>query len=218
MKKRRSAAMELTPLLDVIFIMLFMLMGQVQKDGREARENAEARVMQITDEYAAKEEELLDLSEDLEKRSHELDSRSAEVEEREDNIGRLESRIKGYESFDEFAAIITVTLDNKRGDAGTRRLTVTDNKGTHFSTVEADNSNELANKLTYQLKSAAEKEEYKKAQVTLIVFEYDPRKAVRQDCIKIEKAITEITNDESNGNFFYKCNETNLTEEKGNEG
>ena len=58
MRKRKSVIVELTSLLDVIFIMLFMVMNQSRTAAEEAQSNAAAEVAAAQVQVEAMEEEV----------------------------------------------------------------------------------------------------------------------------------------------------------------
>lgn len=107
MKRRNNIAVELTPLLDVILIMLFLVMSQqkaesdrVMSEAQAAAAEYESRIEQLTDEYGeAKEKQL-----------------------------SAENAAAGYKSFDEFSVIIRLSIE--RSSDGMRKLFVSENGGT----------------------------------------------------------------------------------------
>ncbi len=195
--RRKSAVIELTSLLDVIFIMLFMMMGRGQEavrdsmnEAKEMQDSANAEIRQIKNEYSAKLEE--------------LEKREAALEAEENNIGALQSRIDGYEEFDRFATIVTIELKTKSD--GKREITVTDNKSnklkTAANTIVSDVSSELGNKLGLLLKDSYITDVNDDASdIVCIVFKYDPAVTLVGDRRKIESAIEEMTG--KSDNFFY---------------
>ena len=58
MRKNKGIVIELTALLDVIFIMLFWVMINVQESNTRVREEADSRVSQVQEEAAAQLESL----------------------------------------------------------------------------------------------------------------------------------------------------------------
>ncbi len=195
--RRKSAVIELTSLLDVIFIMLFMMMGRGQEavqnsmnEAKEMQDSANAEIRQIKDEYSAKLEE--------------LEKREAAIESEENNIGALQSRIDGYEEFDRLATIVTIELKTKSD--GKREITVTDNKSNKSKTTEntiiSDVSNELGNKLGLLLKDSYITDiKGDPPDIVCFMFKYDPSVTLVGDRQKIETAIEEIT--DKNDKFFY---------------
>lgn len=195
--KRKSAVIELTSLLDVIFIMLFMMMGRGQEAIDEAQKSAEVEIQQIKDEYSIKEDEY---SAKLE----ELKEWEAALEAEENNIGALQSRIDGYEEFDKFATIVTIELKTKSD--GKREITVTDNKSnkskTADNTIVSDVSSELGNKLGLLLKDSYITDSVNgAADMVFITFKYEPAVTLVGDRRKIEAVIEEVT--DKNDKFFY---------------
>ncbi len=195
--KRKSAVIELTSLLDVIFIMLFMMMGRGQEAIDEAQKSAEAEIRQIKDEYSIKEYE-------YSAKLDELKEREAALEAEENNISALQSRIDGYEGFDKFATIVTIELKTKSD--GKREITVTDNRykksKTSANTIISDASSELGNKLGLLLKDNYITDSANSAaDMVFITFKYEPAVTLVGDRRKIEAAIEEVT--DKNDKFFY---------------
>ncbi len=202
--RRKSAVIELTSLLDVIFIMLFMMMGRGQEaalksmnEAKEMQDSANAEIRQIKEEYSAKEDEYSAKLEELEKRE-------AALESEENNIGALQSRIDGYEEFDKFATIVTIELKTKSD--GKREITVTDNKSNKSksaaNTIISDVSSELGNKLGLLLKDNYITNIKDNAPgMVCFMFKYDPAITLVSDRQKIETAIEEMT--DKSDKFFY---------------
>ena len=97
MRKRKSVVVELTSLLDVIFIMLFMVMSRNSTATAEAQEAAREQVS-VAEAHAA----LMENERDSYK------TMLRETEEERENLSLTESRLNSYEVFSEYARIISV--------------------------------------------------------------------------------------------------------------
>lgn len=104
MKRRNSIGIELTPLLDVILILLFLVITQ---------NNAETE--RIAEEYETSEQQHIENESRLE----------AELENSRLQTADAENIISGYESFDEYSVIIAVGI-TRRSD-GTRTVSLSEN-------------------------------------------------------------------------------------------
>lgn len=107
MKRRNNIAVELTPLLDVILIMLFLVMSQQKAETERVTSEAQSKAA----EYESRIEQLnRDNSESEEKRLE------------------AENAAAAYRSFDELSAIIGLNIE--RSPDGSRRLFVSENGST----------------------------------------------------------------------------------------
>ena len=104
MKRRNNIAVELTPLLDVILIILFLIISQQNAESERVKAEAEmaaaeydSRIEQLSEEYSQAEEELFN----------------------------AENTAAGYKSFDELSVIVSVGI--KRSPDGTRTVYISEN-------------------------------------------------------------------------------------------
>ena len=115
MRKRKSVVVELTSLLDVIFIMLFMVMNRSQTAAAEAQNTAA--------------EEISAAQVQVEEMQQEVDSYReiiSEVEAERAELEAMNSKLNSYEVFDEYATIVSLPLASTIASAKTVRINLTD--------------------------------------------------------------------------------------------
>ncbi len=190
MRKRKSVVVELTSLLDVIFIMLFMVMSRNSTATAEAQEAAREQVS-AAEAHAA----LMENERDSYK------TMLRETEEERENLSLTESRLNSYEVFSEYARIISVYVV----DSGYKR-SVHVAEDTEIASADYGWDNMDYAKTT--LYAALEECTTGDAPV-FIVFSYDSDKIYRQDYNMISEAITSA---QSGKNHVYiKFDDTKAT-------
>jgi hypothetical protein len=110
MRKHRQISAELTPLLDVIMIMLFIIISR----SYNAVEKAENEKEQAYSEIQA-------VSENFENQKSKLEKTA---EENMEKLNQAENIIEGYKNFDKLALIISVSIENKSDE--TRNIIISD--------------------------------------------------------------------------------------------
>lgn len=174
MRKRKSVIIELTSLLDVIFIMLFMVMNQSQNAAAEAKNNAELEIAAAKTEVSQMAEERDDYKAIL-----------SEVEEERENLEYMENRIESLESFSEYARIISVYIL----DGGYKRsIKIADEGEIASIDFNSENMDYGKNKLILALNDYIKSDETP----VFITFSYHSDKIYRQDYNMISEAITSV--------------------------
>ncbi|MBQ8614878.1 MAG: hypothetical protein IJ416_11735 [Ruminiclostridium sp.] len=171
MRKRKSVVVELTSLLDVIFIMLFMVMSRNSTATAEAQEAAREQVS-VAEAHAA----LMENERDSYK------TMLRETEEERENLSLTESRLNSYEVFSEYARIISVYVV----DSGYKRSV---HVAEETEIASADYGWDNMDYAKEALDAALEECTTGDAPV-FIVFSYDSDKIYRQDYNMIAEAIT----------------------------
>lgn len=171
MRKRKSVVVELTSLLDVIFIMLFMVMSRNSTATAEAQEAARQQVS-----AAEAHAELMENERDSYK------TMLRETEEERENLSLTESRLNSYEVFSEYARIISVYVV----DSGYKRsIHVADETEIASADYGWDNMDYAKEALDAALEECTVGDA-----PIFIVFSYDSDKIYRQDYNMIAEAIT----------------------------
>ena len=174
MRKRKSVIIELTSLLDVIFIMLFMVMNQSRSAAEEAKSNAEA-------EIAVAKTEVSEMAEERDSYIEILD----ETEEDRKNFAQLKNRIESLESFSEYAEILSVYVL----DGGYKRsIKITDENEIGSIDFSSENLDYGKDNLILTLKEYIENTDAP----VFITFSYNSDKIYRKDYNMISEAITEV--------------------------
>lgn len=174
MRKRKSVIIELTSLLDVIFIILFMVMNQSQTAAEEAKNNAETQI-------AAAKTEVSQMAKERDSYIAILD----ETEKERENLALMENRIESLESFSEYAHIVSVYVL----DGGYKRsIKITDENEIASIDFSNENIDIGKNVLISELKNYIEGSE----NPVFITFSYNSDKIYRKDYNMISEAITAV--------------------------
>ncbi|MBQ8966980.1 hypothetical protein [Ruminococcus sp.] len=181
MRKNKGIVIELTALLDVIFIMLFWVMINVQESNTRVREEADSRVSQVQEEAAAQ----------LESLREQTDSELKAAQEKLDRIDK--NALANQQALDDFGEGLTLTL-NLRYEAG-KELTIT-NGSKVLGTADVSSENEVYTALVAALgKAGIERED-----VVLCAFVYDGGSALYRDVSTVTEAVGRVG--KSYGNFY----------------
>lgn len=174
MRKRKNVVVELTSLLDVIFIMLFMVMNQSRGAAAEAKTNAESAV-------AAAEIRV----EEAEKKTEEYRKILDETAEERENLKYVQNRLNSYEIFDEYAKIVSVYVIN---EGYKRSIRVADDGTTASIDFSRENMEHGEKALSDELKRLIDSAE----SPVFITFTYDSREIYRQDYNMITDTVTAV--------------------------
>lgn len=155
MKRRGDIGIELTPLLDVILIMLFMIMSRSSSEAQAAKEEAAAQSERYEAQLSAMKEIVAEESAELE---------------------NAEAVIESYRTFENYARIVSVTVTNIGG--GDRRIYLT--CGDDETTVDFgwDNMKYGENSFKAELESIVRQSE---GDPVFITFTYSSGKIFRRD-------------------------------------
>lgn len=176
MKRRSSIGIELTPLLDVILILLFLII---------IRNNDETE--RIADEYDKAEQVYIENTDRLE----------AELAESIRHAENAENILSGYESFDEYSVIISIGIT--RSADGSRSILLSEKGETSYISYGWDNlrygENALKAELEKRISSADEKPVF-------ISFNYDSDNIYLRDYQIISSVLDNLDGDD----IFIKYN------------
>lgn len=174
MRKRKSVVVELTSLLDVIFIMLFMVMNRSQNAAAQAQNTAAA-------EIAAAQSQVEIMQEEVEGYRDIID----EVEAERANLESAKNKLSSLETFREYATIVSVfVLDNTY-----KRTIITDNGGDRSEIdFNWDNMDYASDTLKENLYGYIKDNE----NPVFIVFSYNGDKLYRQDYALVSEVMTEV--------------------------
>lgn len=196
MRRRKETVIELTPLLDVILIMLFMIMSAQSQKTEEIQSQAQAeaaelnsRMEQLSEEYADREDKL-----------------TAQLSDTESRLSQAEAQITGYEAFSEYSAVISVSVEYT--DNGERKLYIAEGDSVDTISFGWDNlrygENSLNAALEQKLKAAEGKPVF-------IAFVYDSEKIYRHDYDMITSVMDELQ--AKNDDLYIRYTERNDTNE-----
>lgn len=191
MRKRKSVIVELTSLLDVIFIMLFMVMNQSRTAAEEAQSNAAAEVAAAQVQVEAMEEEVEGYRIIID-----------EVEADRLNLESIKNKLNSYEVFEEYATIISVSVL----DHSYKRTIVVENGGEAVTAdFSWDNMDYAENTLDEMLNSCIKDSE----NPVFIVFSYNGDKIYRQDYNMVSEVMTQVQGGYEN--VYIKFDDTSNT-------
>lgn len=197
MRRRKETVIELTPLLDVILIMLFMIMSvQSQKT-----EEAEAAAREKTQELTAQMEQL---SEEFSDRENQL---MDQLDDTESRLSQAEAQLTGYEAFRDYSAVISISMEYLEG--GERQLYIAEGDKTDTISFGWDNlrygENSLTAALEQRMKQTTE-------EPVFIAFVYDSESIYRRDYDMIASVIDKLQSE--NDNLYIRYSERNGTDEQ----
>lgn len=178
MNRRGEIAVELTPLLDVILIMLFMIMSRSSSEAQAAKEAAAS-------ESARYEEEIADMQEIIDENSTELEKASAVIE--------------SYETFESYANIVSVSVMNV--SEGERRIYISSGDDEQTIDFGWDNMKYGENSLRVKLAGIVRRSD---DAPVFIVFTYSSGKIFRRDYDMIASVMDELQSRNANVYIQYK--------------
>lgn len=177
MRKRRQISTELTPLLDVIMIILFIIIS----GNNEAVEKAETEKEEIYSQMQS-------VSDEFEKT----------LEENNDRLNQAENIISGYEMFDKLAVIISLSIENQSDDS--RKILISSDNETSTVSYSWDNmrygENSLNASLENYIKSADERPVF-------ITFSYKSSEIYLRDYNMISSVMDNIQSKSENIYIMY---------------
>ena len=188
MRKRKSVIVELTSLLDVIFIMLFMVMNQSRNAAAEAQDTAAQEIAMAHSQVQTMQEEVDGYREIMD-----------EVEAEREKLETMNSKLNSYEVFEEYATIVSVfVIDN------TYKRTIKVDNGDNAVNIDFDWDNMDYAERTFSdaLKDCINDRE----NPVFIVFSYNGDKVYRQDYNLISGVMTEVQGGYEN--VFIKFDDT----------
>ena len=218
-KHKRNIIIELTSLLDVIMIMIFMVMAENSKliaEKQTALDNA-------VEENARQSGEIDELSGTLGKLIEEyqlaLDKlEEGGIEELLRQLADAESKLQGYEYMNDIVIMINIELENKYNNT-VRVLSF----GCSSDTGEEPNVHEIKNdeefsKAINDLKVKVSEyisqtiDDETNSTIAYIIFSYDPEKVFQDDYAAINQALSNIEIKANSGNVRYRLNPINVSE------
>ena len=215
-RRRRNIIIELTSLLDVIMIMIFMVMAENSKliaEQQTALDSAAA-------ENAQQSGTIEDLTGALDKLSGDYELAMGKLEEggTEELLQKLadaQSKLEGYEYMNDIVVVINVELENKYSNS-VRVLSFgcsSDNgEKPNVHEIREDEEfgkavNELKVKVSEYISQAVNDET--NSTIAYIIFSYDPEKVFQDDYAAVDQALSNIEIKANSGNVRYRLNPLN---------
>lgn len=199
MRRKRDIIIELTSLLDVIMIMIFMVMTENSKLITEKQSELDGAEQQNAELYAQ-----------LTEAQARLDEGS--VEELLERLQKAESKLESYEYMDEVVTVINIGLENRYANS-VRCLTfgtTYDSQSPDEQVIEIRDTEELSaavNKMKvfiHERLSSVNTEDG--SAIVYMVFTYDPGKVYQDDYAAVDEALDEAESRANSGNVRYRIN------------
>lgn len=188
MRRRKEVLLELTPLLDVILIMLFYILMQSTQAADARQEEADREIGAMQEQVEAVNARAQALVSEAE--SHEAalgESFAAREQELEASLTYVQEQLKSYEAFDTYAQIITVYVSN--GSGGMRTIHVSDGASDEQVSYDWDNMRYGRNSLRDILEEKLS--ENREEMPVFLVFHYQDEVIYRQDYQLVTEVIGE---------------------------
>lgn len=209
-RRRRDIVIELTSLLDVIMIIIFMVMKQNSAMIVDKQNTIDAVQKENTSQAAALDE----LNSKADELSNQLDEAQGKLEEGgadelRDKLQAAENKLASYEAIDDVVIVLNIGLENKYNDTV---RTLTFGKTSEASSVIDNHSNDefdvSLNKMRvfvgeYITKVLDDKDN---ETIVYVVFTYDPKKVYERDYEAVGDALRDAEIKANNGNFRYRIN------------
>lgn len=216
-RRRRDIIIELTSLLDVIMIIIFMVMKENSRmilDKQNAVDNAQqinASQSVMIDELTAEKDELSQKVEELTGKLEEAQGKLDEgsVEELLEQLQAAQNKLDSYKALDDIVIVLNIGVENKWGN--TVRV-MTFGKTSQASTVIESRSDEefevSLNKMKVFVTDYITKvlDDKDNQTIVYVVFTYDPTKVYQRDYEAVGNALAEAESKANNGNFRYRIN------------
>lgn len=211
-RNKRDIVIELTSLLDVIMIIIFMVMKQNSGMIVDKQNTIEA-VQQTNSQQAAALEELNSRADELSSQLAEAQGRLEEggADELLEKLQAAENKLAGYQAVDDVVIVINIGLENKYNNT-VRCLTygkAAYGESTEIAENRSDAEFEVSlNKLRVYVGDYVKKvlEDADNQTIVYIVFTYDPHKVYQRDYEAVGAALESADKNANNGNFRYRIN------------
>lgn len=180
MRKSKGIIIELTALLDVIFIMLFWVMINVQESSTRVMEDADSRIAQAEAQVAEIQQ---DTQEQLDSMREQVDSEIAAAKEQAENIDK--NAAANQQALDNYGDGMMLTLNLKYETRG--RLAIF-NGDEELGSATTTSGDAMYNAIV----SALDKAQIGKDDVVLCAFVYDGSVALYRDVSAVNNAVDKV--------------------------
>ena len=178
--KNKGIVIELTALLDVIFIMLFWVMINVQENGAKVKEDADSRIAEAQAQVVQAQEEAAEQVESIREQA------DSEIQRAHEQLERIDSNAAAnQQALDDFGDGLMLTISLRYEPGG--KLTVfngDDELGTADIISESDVYTEIVASLG---KAGIERDD-----VVLCAFVYDGSRALYRDVNEVSAAVSRV--------------------------
>lgn len=212
-KRKRDIIIELTSLLDVIMIMIFMVMAENSKliaEKQTALDTAQLQNIEMVVEIEELCGQLDGLSAELIEALGKLDE--GDLEELLQRLQSAESRLDSYEYIDDVVIVIDIELTNKYSNT-VRYLSFGSSFGEgsdrNICEIRGDDDLRTAiNRMKVFISDYASMiaEDESNSTIVYVVFSYDTGNVFQDDYAAVDKALKDIEIRANNGNLRYHLN------------
>lgn len=218
-RHKRDIIIELTSLLDVIMIIIFMVMKENSKMIVDKQNEINA-AQQVNVEQAGTIDDLTDLVADLSSQLNNAENKLDEaegklnegsVEELLDKLHAAESKLESYMAVDDVVIVLNISLENRYNNTVRCMTYGRSSYGAKSEVSENHNDGEFEvslNKLKVFISEYITKviDDKDNQTIVYVVFTYDPHKVYQRDYEAITEALTDADIKANNGNFRYRIN------------
>ncbi|MCH5196441.1 MAG: hypothetical protein J1F28_06990 [Oscillospiraceae bacterium] len=202
-RRKRDIIIELTSLLDVIMIIIFMVMTENSRLITEKQSALDA--VQLENEALS--DRLDGLEAELDEALGKLGEGS--LEELINRLAEAESRLESYEYMDDVVFVINVGLENRYNNT-VRYLSFgkTDSDQNLYEIRNDDDLSTAINRLKIFITEYIAKisDDESNSTIVYVVFSYDTHNVYQDDYAAIDEALKSAEIRANSGNFRYHCN------------
>lgn len=211
-RRKRDIIIELTSLLDVIMIMIFMVMAENSKLISEKQSALNDAQTEIAANSAAL-GELLDengeLSAELAEALGKLDEGS--VDELLDKLHAAESRLDAYKYMDDVIIVLNIGLENRYSNTVRYLSFGNPAKSGSDTVIEIHNNEELESAVNQMRVFLAEytaqaANDESGSTIAYMIFSYDSRIVFQDDYAAVDNALNDLEHKANSGNVRYRIN------------
>lgn len=209
-RKKRDIIIELTSLLDVIMIIIFMVMKENSRVIGE-KQNALNAAQQVNSEQAGEIGELSDRLADMELQLADAQEKleGGTADELREKLKAAENKLESYKAIDDVVIVLNIGLENNYNNS---IRTLTFGKVSEEPTVLRNSSNDefdvSLNKLKVFVTDYITKvlDDKDNQTIVYVVFTYDSHKVYERDYEAVGEALKDAERKANSGNFRYRIN------------
>ncbi len=209
-RRKRDIVIELTSLLDVIMIIIFMVMKENSRVIGE-KQYALNAAQQVNSQQAGEIGELSGRLEDLELQLADAEEKleGGTADELREKLKEAENKLESYQAIDDVVIVLNIGLENNYNNS---IRTLTFGKVSEESTVLQNRSNDefdvSLNKLRVFVTDYITKvlDDKDNQTIVYVVFTYDSHKVYERDYEAVGEALKDAERKANSGNFRYRIN------------
>lgn len=209
-RRKRDIIIELTSLLDVIMIIIFMVMKENSRIIGE-KQNALNAAQQVNVQQTGELDRLSGRLEDLELQLADAEEKleGGTADELREKLNAAENKLESYKAIDDVVIVLNIGLENNYNNSV---RTLTFGKVSEDSTVLQNRSNEefdvSLNKLKVFVTDYITKvlDDKDNQTIVYVVFTYDAHKVYERDYEAVGEALKDAERKANSGNFRYRIN------------